>query len=713
MTHWLYLYGYKSRIYCMVNDFLKRVREILDENLSNEKFGVSELAQKTGMSRSNLLRRIKKSTRLSASQFIRQERLKKSMELLKQTSLNVSEVSYEVGFSSTSYFIKCFRDYYGYPPGEVGKRGSLERDPERSSHAPGKRTVFWQGLKRVTGISPGWKIASYISFLVVIALILFYSVQRSTRLKAGPELEKSIAVLPFKNDSNDSTNIYFINGLMESVLSNLQKIEDLRVISRTSVEKYRNNPKTIPEIAEELNVSYFVEGSGQKIGDQILLYVQLIEASSDSHMWSEQYERRAFEIFSLQSEVAKSIADAIEAIITPEEEELINKVPTHDLVAYDHYLKGFDLLTSGGRENLEMAVKYFNQAIASDPEFALAYANLAHTYYFLDIFQAEKRFSVQINSNADKALLIDSRLPESLIAKAMFYLNNREYDQVVPYLEKALEYNPNSAEVINMLSDFYTNILPDTEKYLEYALKGIKLNIAAQDSVTASYTYLHISNALMQTGFTEEAERYVNRSLEFNPENLFSEYLRAYILHAKDRNIHRTKELLIAAYNKDSTRWDILQEIGKICYYMRDYQSAYQHYRKFLDVTWAQNLDVYQGEKAKIGLVLSEVGMNEESEKLFKEYRVYAVNDRSTYKHLSLAVYAAYHGESENAIENLRLFSQHTNYSQLLIPFLRIDPLVDNIKDHPEFQSILDGMENQYWKNHKQIRASLEESGLL
>ena len=104
--------------------------------------------------------------------------------------------------------------------------------------------------------------------------------------------KKSIAVLPFINDSNDSTNVYIINGLMESTLNNLQKIKELRVISRTSVEKYRNNPKTIPEIARELNVHYLIEGSGQKIGDQILLNIQLIEAPSDKHLWSEQYNRR-------------------------------------------------------------------------------------------------------------------------------------------------------------------------------------------------------------------------------------------------------------------------------------------------------------------------------------------------------------------------------------------------------------------------------------
>ena len=125
--------------------------------------------------------------------------------------------------------------------------------------------------------------------------------------------------MPFKNDSADSTNVYIVNGLMESILNNLQKIENLRVISRTSVEKYRTQQKTIPEIARELGVSYLVEGSGQKAGDKILLNIQLIDAKSDKHLWAEQYARETGDIFELQQEVAKKIAGEIEVIITPEE----------------------------------------------------------------------------------------------------------------------------------------------------------------------------------------------------------------------------------------------------------------------------------------------------------------------------------------------------------------------------------------------------------
>jgi len=219
------------------NDFLKRITEIILENMSNEQFGVSELAHKTGMSRSNLLRRVKKLTKISVSQFIRHERLKHAREILRQTASTVSEVSYQVGFGSTSYFIKCFRDYYGYPPGKLGKRDFNESDSGQTSQRRRKRNIVIYGT-----------ILLIVFFAIVLIIIKPFPSRQN-------DLEKSIAVLPFKNDSNDSSNVYFINGLMESILNNLQKIEDLRVISRTSVEKYRNNPKTGPEKLKYYNFS--------------------------------------------------------------------------------------------------------------------------------------------------------------------------------------------------------------------------------------------------------------------------------------------------------------------------------------------------------------------------------------------------------------------------------------------------------------------------
>jgi TolB-like protein/AraC-like DNA-binding protein/Tfp pilus assembly protein PilF len=783
----------------MENDFLNKITGIIEENLSDERFGVSELANKIGMSRSNLLRKVKKLNGQSVSQFIRKVRLENAMEMLKENDQTVSEVSYEVGFGSTSYFIKCFHDQYGYPPGEVSKKNLEEnenveagKDSNESVAGLSQTAKFWKELKRRKVIKviivyasmsfvvlellsilieplflPDWVMtlvivllalgfpivivfswifditpsgievtqslnqdgnepneadnrkksflyAALIGVLLVVVVMLAYpKVFKSDEASLNPDLEKSIAVLPFKNDSNDATNVYIVNGLMESVLNNLQKIEDLRVISRTSVEKFRNNTKTIPEIAKELDVSYFVEGSGQKIGEDILLNIQLIEASTDKHLWAQQYKRKATDIFDLQKEVAKNIATKIEAIITPEEAARINKKPTDNLEAYDYFLKAQDLFFLGNRDGLEAAIPLFKKAIEYDTKFSRAYANIAISYYYLDVFLAEKQNATLINEYADKALLYDSKSAPSLIAKALYHMNNSEYLEALPYLEKALEYNPNSAEVIRFLSEFYRGYMPDTQKYLEYALKGVQLDIASNDSIQSSYIYLHLSNAFIQSGFVEEAEKHINKSLAYNPENIFSEYVKAYIMYAKNEDLAQIRDLLVTTLAKDTARLDVLQEVAKIYYYERDYQNAYKYYKKFTNIKESQQLDIYPSEDAKIAVVFANVGLEAESDRYFDTYLNYANNDKSIYKNLSLAMYYAYKGNTEKTLEQMKLFARQDNYMYWTILFLKIDPLIDPIKDNPEFQLLLQEIETKFWKDHQRIKGSLEEKGLL
>ncbi len=559
----------------------------------------------------------------------------------------------------------------------------------------------------------------FITLAAILFVYLVYTLnlfERTTQLFPSSDEaipKKSIAVLPFINDSDDSTNIYIINGLMESILNNLQKINDLRVISRTSVEKYRNNLKMIPEIAKELNVNYLIEGSGQKIGDQILLNIQLIEAQSDQHLWSEQYNREVKDIFSLQSEVAKNIAGKIEAIITPEEAERIDKVPTENLVAYDYFLKGQNLFFRKGYENVKNAIILFNKAIEIDSTFAHAYADVAISYYMLDFLQKEKKYADSINKYSDQALLYDPKLPQSLMAKAFFYMETDEFELAIPYLEKALEYNPNSSLIINTLADFYTRYIPNTKKYLEYALKGIQLDIASEDSANVSITYLTLANAFVQSGFIDEAEMYINRSIEYDSTNIYSAYVKPYILYAKDKNLPELNKWLVKVLQMDTTRLDVVQEIGKTFYYLRDYKLAYAYYKPFMEFKRTYKLDLFNEENGKIGVVYSEMGMIEESNQLFEEFKYYADHSASIYKHLSLAAYYSWKEEKEKAIEHLKLFSQQENYHYWIVLFLEIDPLVDNIKDLPEFKEIMKDIKTKFWNNHQQMKASLKEKGLL
>lgn len=674
--------------------FIELAEANILKNLANEQFGVSELADVMNMSRSNLLRKIKKQTKLSASQFIRQVRLKEAMELLKEGNSTVSEISYQVGFGSTSYFIKCFRELHGYPPGEVGK-GRVDVETEEI------QTNF---LKRYQ-----WPLIAGISLAVFISSFLLLSKKEEIK---ELKIEKSIAVLPFKNESSDSTNLYFVNGLMESTLNNLQKIEDLRVISRTSVEKYRKTDKGIPEIAEELSVNYLVEGSGQRVGNQVLLNIQLIEASTDTPIWVEQYNQEVEDIFGLQKDVAKKIADAIAAVVTPAELEQIEKKPTENVLAYDYYLQALDPYYSRSKEGLEKAIQLFEKAIEQDSEFAQAYANIAISYYLLEISQIEKQYTEKINSFADKALLYDSKSAESLVAKAFYYIHTKEYHLALPHLEKALEYNPNSFLAVQILADFYFRLIPNTNKYLEYALKGVQLNVAA-DSITQSYVDLGLSNALIENGFVEEAIAYINKSLHHNAKNHPAPHLKTLILFAKHNDIEHTTTLLEQEWQKDTTRLDILLEVANFHYYQEDYDSSFFYFEKFIKAKEKYGLDIRPDEDLKIGIVYEKMGLEKEAAVFFSSYIDFCEKDQSIYKSFSMASRHVQEGENDQAIEQLKVFATQDNYKYWILVFMEIDPILKPLENHPEFDEVMQNIKDRFWKNHSSLRTSLEKNGLI
>ncbi|MBM1105680.1 helix-turn-helix domain-containing protein [Aurantibacter crassamenti] len=676
------------------SNFIKQAESILLENISNEQFGVSELANAMHMSRSNLLRKIKKQTQLSASQYIRQIRLKESIALLNENSLTISEISHQVGFGSTSYFIKCFREHYGHPPGEIGKVAKINTEKVEA--------------KSINNYK--WPLLILVSVGILIGLFLHFG---KNETKEQVTIEKSIAVLPFKNESNDSTNIYFVNGLMESALNNLQKIEDLRVISRTSVEKYRASYKGVPEIASELNVNYIVEGSGQRIDNQVLLTVQLIEAATDTPIWAEQYNQEVVNIFTLQNDIAKKIAAAIKAVVTPAELEQIEKKPTNNLLAYDLYLQALEPYNSRSKEGLEKAIELLKKAVELDSQFAHAYAKLAISYYFLDEFQKQKHYTEIINNYADKALLYDTKSDVSLIAKALYYMHTEEYRLALPHLEKALEYNPNSNAVVQVLSSLYSNFIPNTAKYLKYALMGVKLDIAANDSISKSYIYLNLSNALAQSGFTEEAMTYINQSLDYDPNNYYAPYAKAYIQYAKDGNLEQTKKSLIRELYKDSTRLDIMQEIGKLNYFQEDYKSAYKYYDKFSKTKEKLNLNIYPHENLKIGYVYERMGFKDKSATFYNAYAAYCKNDKSIYKSASTAMLYAHEGKIDEAIEQLNIFATQDHYQYWVLLFIEKDPLISPLKSHPNYNKTIQKIKDRFWENQAKLKSSLEKNDLL
>jgi TolB-like protein/Tfp pilus assembly protein PilF len=270
--------------------------------------------------------------------------------------------------------------------------------------------------------------------------------------------EKSIAVLPFENRSEDKANAYFADGIQDEILTRLSKIADLKVISRTSTQHYKSAPENLPEIAKQLGVAHILEGSVQKANDAVRVNVQLIKAANDSHLWADTYDRRLTDIFSVESEVAKAIADQLRAKLTGLEEQVIAAKPTDNVEAYDAYLRGlaYNLKAANSAANSRAAQKYLRETVRLDPKFALGWALLSYVDargYLTQTLQPTVALREEARQAVETALTLDPNLGEALHAKGYYhYACLKDYDTAVRYFEQARHLLPNSSRIPESLA---------------------------------------------------------------------------------------------------------------------------------------------------------------------------------------------------------------------------------------------------------------------
>src|SRR5262249_19754047 len=245
----------------------------------------------------------------------------------------------------------------------------------------------------------------------------------SELFRAAPE--KSIAVLPFQNLSPDPANAYFADSIHEEILTRLAGIADLKVISRTSTQLYQSKPRNLSQIAKQLGVANILEGSVQRAGDQVRISVQLIHAQTDSHLWADTYDRKLTDVFLVETDIAKTIADSLKAKLTRSERQAIAVRPTANPEAYELYLKGRFLWNRRTGPDLRKAIDYFNHAIAKDPNYALAHAGLADCYDLLHEYSelSPKESYPKAKAAAIKALELDDTLGEAHTSLAYSLIN--------------------------------------------------------------------------------------------------------------------------------------------------------------------------------------------------------------------------------------------------------------------------------------------------
>src|SRR5213595_443796 len=298
--------------------------------------------------------------------------------------------------------------------------------------------------------------AALLALAIIVAGVAMFSRDRVPSTVAAPE--KSIAVLPFENRSEDKANAYFADGIQDEILTRLSKIADLKVISRTSTQHYKSAPENLPEIARQLGVAHILEGSVQKSGDAVRVNVQLIKAANDSHLWADTFDRKLTDIFAVESEVAKAVADQLRAELTGQEKQVIAAKPTDNPEAYDAYLRGlaYTLKTGNNVANALAAQKYLREAVRLDPKFALAWALLSNVDahgYLVGSLQPTVTLREEARQAAETAFILQPNLGEAILANGYYhYACLKDYDAALRYFEQARQFLPNSSRIPEVLA---------------------------------------------------------------------------------------------------------------------------------------------------------------------------------------------------------------------------------------------------------------------
>src|ERR1051326_2137165 len=336
------------------------------------------------------------------------------------------------------------------------RQAKAERGDRKEETRGNQRFLVWAAVVVVT--------------VIVTALLVFELVGRDRWARRSYENgpaprqsetatipEKSIAVLPFENLSRDPDNAYFADGIQDEILTRLSKIADLKVISRTSTQHYKSAPDNLREIAKQLEVAHILEGSVQKSADSVRVNVQLIKAANDSHLWADTYDRKLTDIFSVESEVAKAIAEQLRAKLTGQEEQLIAAKPTDNTQAYDAYLRGLVYIGKGNNTANNLAAqKYLREAVRLDPKFALAWARLSYVDaggYITASLQPTVALREETRQAAETAFTLQPDLGEAMLAKGYYHYSClRDYDTAVRYYEQARHLLPNSSQIPEFLA---------------------------------------------------------------------------------------------------------------------------------------------------------------------------------------------------------------------------------------------------------------------
>jgi len=335
--------------------------------------------------------------------------------------------------------------------------------------------------------------------------------------EAKPTVSRqSIAVLPFDNRSRNVDDEYFTEGIHDDLLTNLARIASLKVISRTSVNQYKETEKTIPQIAEELGVATVMEGAVQRSGNTVRINVQLIDAETDEHLWAEIFDRELTteNLFTIQSEISQRIANALEATLSPEETQRLNDFPTQSMEAYNAYLRGRQLLPQRNTKDLAKAMESFEQAVELDPEFALAWVGIAESAGLLNVhgtLNPDKMLQI-IGNAVDHALEIDPNLGEAYVSQGVVFEQSGQREQAEAAYKRGIELSPNYATAYQWYSDLISRTFDRLQDSLALFQKAEQLD------PLSPVIKQNIAGLYSRMGRFDEAEAVFKQLISANPE---------------------------------------------------------------------------------------------------------------------------------------------------------------------------------------------------
>ena len=402
-------------------------------NLDNAQFGVEQLADLMNISRSQLHRKLKKTTGKSISQFIREYRLKQAHRLLVIGDFSTSEVADKVGFGSASYFSKCFTEYFGYSPSRT-RDYNTDKVLRTSGEAAvlGENKVFLKKYRYLAAMGLG--------LLAFVYLFSFFG----KKVPNATTSSKAVLVMPFKNLSNNENNEYITLGMVDAINRHLATVEELHILSNSTLDPSKDEIKSLKEISDKYINANVLMGSLQQHGNTLRIEVKLFNVSNNEQLWAESYDRRSDNLLEIQNDIAENIALAMKARLTPEELSIINKRASYNPEAYDLFLKGWFHHNQFSKEGQRRSAELFKKAIELDSNLALAHLGLAvHYQVKATVWSAEltvEEAFKKAKPYLDKALELDPDLKEAYGWKAFEYLyNDWDFDAAEKLYKISLE----------------------------------------------------------------------------------------------------------------------------------------------------------------------------------------------------------------------------------------------------------------------------------